>query len=191
MNMKKIVIFTVMSVLLILGACSKDEGKPSNSGSADDGETTTGYGTIDHGVDDKQVGFNMLDGSIEEAAGIPAEEKEQVLAVFNRYIQTLNEQEVDAHLAMLSKNAYDIEEERIYMEEQFSEYSLNYEVSNVTIVKYSDQEAQVFSNMQMSYKQLSTGLETNPSGRQVTVFVKEDGEWKITSVHHIPDGPKE
>lgn len=189
--MKKIVVFTVMSVLLILGACSKDEEKPSNSGSAEDGETTAGYGAIDHGVDDKQVGFNMLGGSIEEAAGIPTEEKEQVLAAFDRYIQTLNEQEVDAHLAMLSKNAYDIEEERMYMEEQFSEYSLNYEVSNVTIVKYSNQEAQVFSNMKMSYKQLSTGLETNPSGRQVTVFAKEDGEWKITSVHHIPDGPKE
>ncbi len=189
--MKKIVIFAVMSVLLILGACNKDEGKPSNSGSADDGETTAGYGTIDHGVDDKQVGFNMLDGSIEEATDIPTEEKEQVLAAFDTYIKTLNEQEVDAHLAMLSKNAYDIEEERIFIEEQFSEYSLNYDVSNVTIVKYSDQEAQVFSNMKMSYKQLSTGLESNPSGRQVTVFAKEDGEWKITSVHHIPDGPKE
>jgi hypothetical protein len=77
------------------------------------------------------------------------------------------------------------------MEEQFSEYSLNYEVSDVTIVKYSEQEAQVFSNMKMLYKQLSTGLETKPSGRQVTVFTKEDGEWKVTSVHHIPDGPKE
>lgn len=189
--MKKIVIFTVMSVLLILGACSKDEGNLSNSGSADDGETTAGYGAINHGVDDKQVGFNMLGGSVEEAAGISAEVKEQVLAAFDRYIQTLNEQDVDAHLAILSKNAYDIEEERIYMEEQFSEYSLKYEVSNVTIVKYSDQEAQVFSNMKMSYKQLSTGLETSPSGRQVTVFAKEDGGWKITSVHHIPDGPKE
>lgn len=189
--MKKIVIFTMLSVLLILGACSKDEGKPSNSGSADDGETTAGYGTIDHGVDDKQVGFNMLGGSIEEAVGIPKEEKEQVLAAFDTYIQTLNGQEVDAHLTMLSKNAYNLEEERIFMEEQFSEYSLNYEASNVTIVKYSDQEAQVFSNMKMSYKQLSTGLETNPTGRQVTVFAKEDGEWKITSVHHIPDEPKE
>lgn len=187
--MKKIVIFTVMSVLLILGACSKDEGKPSNSGLADDGETPAGYGAIDHGVDDKQVGFNMLGGSIEEAAGIPAEEKEQVLATFDGYIKTLNEKNVAEHLAILSKNAYDIEEERIFMEEQFSEYSLHYEVSDVTIVKYSDQEAQVFSNMKMSYKQLSTGLETNPSGRQVTVFAKEDSEWKITSVHHIPDGP--
>ena len=87
--MKKIVIFTVMSVLLILGACSKDEGKPSNSGSADDGETTAGYGAIDHGVDDKQVGFNMLGGSIEEAAGIPAEEKEQVLAAFDVIYQNV------------------------------------------------------------------------------------------------------
>ncbi|WP_203245902.1 nuclear transport factor 2 family protein [Sporosarcina beigongshangi] len=190
--MKKIVLFAVMSMLLILGACNKDEGaSPSNTGSVDDGEATAGYGAIDHGVDDKQVGFNMSGGEIEEAADIPAEEKKQLLAAFETYITTLNEQEIDAHLAILSKDAYDLEEERVFMEEQFSEYSLNYEVSNVTIVKYSAEEAQVFSNMKMSYKQLSTGLETKPSGRQVTVFAKEDGEWKITSVHHIPDGPKE
>ena len=73
---------------------------------------------------------------------------------------------MDEHLAILSKNAYDIEEERIFMEEQFSEYSLNYEVSDVTIVKYSDQEAQVFSNMKMSYKQLSTVL------KRIQVVVK-------------------
>ncbi|WP_318617925.1 nuclear transport factor 2 family protein [Sporosarcina sp. YIM B06819] len=189
--MKRTVILLMMSMLLLLGACSKDEGRASNSGSVDDGETTAGYGAIDHGVDDKQVGFNMMGGSIEEAAGIPTEEKEQVLAAFNTYIDTLNNQDIDAHLAILSKNAYDIEEERNFMEEQFGEYALHYEVSNVTIVKYSDEEAQVYANMKMLYKQLSTGLETKPSGRQVTVFTKEDGGWKVSSVHHIPDGPKE
>jgi hypothetical protein len=189
--MKKIVVVTTMSMLLLLGACNKDEGPSTNSGSANDGEATPGFGTIDHGVDEKKVGFNMMGGTIEEAAGIPAEEKEQILAAFDMYIDTLNEQDVDGHLALLSKNAFDIEEERIFMEEQFSEYNLSYEASNVTIVKYSEQETQVYSNMKLSYKQLSTGLETNPSGRQVTVFTKEDSEWKVSSVHHIPDGPKE
>lgn len=189
--MKKIVALTILSILLLLGACSKEEKESSNAGSAEDGETTAGFGSIDHGVDDKQVGFNMLGGSIEEAAGISAEEKEQILAAFKLYIETLNEQDVEGHLAILSKSAYDIEEERNFMEEQFSDYSLNYEASNVTIVKYNDQEAQVYANMKMLYTQLSTGLETNPSGRQVTVFTKEDGEWKVSSVHHIPDAPKE
>ncbi len=189
--MKKIVIFTAISVLLILGACSKDEGKPSNSGSAADGETTAGYGTIDHGVDDKQVGFSMLGGSIVEATGIPKEEKEHILAAFNIYIDTLNEQDIDGHLATLSKNAYNLEEERIFIEELFSEYSLSREVSNVTIVQYSEKEVHVFSNMETLYKQLSTGLETNPSGRQVTVFIKEDGSWKVSTFRNMPDGPKE
>lgn len=189
--MKKIVAFTMLTILLLLGACSKDEGTASNAGSADDGETTAGYGTIDHGVDDKQVGFNMMGGSIEEAADVPTEEKELVLAAFDMYIDTLNEQDIEGHLAILSKNAYDIEEERTYMEEQFSDYALNYEATNVTIVKYDEQEAQVYADMKMLYKQLSTGLETNPTGRQVTVFTKEDGEWRVSSVHHIPDGPKE
>ena len=49
------------------------------------------------------------------------------------------------------------------MEEHFSEFELNREVSNVTIVKYSDTGSPSVSNLKTSYKQLSTGLETNPS----------------------------
>ena len=39
-------------------------------------------------------------------------------------------------------------------------------------------------------KQLSTGLETKPSGRQVTVFTKDDGDWKVASVYYIGDDRK-
>jgi hypothetical protein len=90
----------------------------------------------------------------------------------------------------LSTKDYDLEEERIFTENHFSEFDLNREVSNITIVKYSDTEAQVFSNLKTSVKQLSTGLETNPSGRQVTVFTKNDGDWKVASVHYIGDDEK-
>ena len=60
------------------------------------------------------------------------------MAVFNVYIDTLNEQDIDGYLDTLSTKDYDFEEERVFMEEQFSEFELNREVSNVTIVKYSD-----------------------------------------------------
>ena len=72
-------------------------------------------------------------------------------------------------------------------EEVFNHYDLNREASDVTIVKYSDTEAQVFSKLQTSMKQLTSGLETNPSGRQVTVFTKDEGDWKVASVHYIGD----
>ena len=53
-------------------------------------------------------------------------------------MDTLNKQDIDGYLDTLSAKDYDLEEERAIMEEHFSEYELNREVSNVTIVKYSD-----------------------------------------------------
>ncbi len=188
--MKKMFISIIMSVLLLLGACSSDEGKSTENGSVDDGEATNQYGTVNHGVDEKKVGFSLEGETVEEASGVPAEEKEQILAVYNGYMNTLNEQDIDGYLDTLSTKDYDLEEERVRTEDLFSEYKLSREVSNVTIVKYSDTEAQVFSNLKTSFKQLTTGLETNPSGRQVTVLSKIDGDWKVASVHYIGDEEK-
>ncbi|MBO0588860.1 nuclear transport factor 2 family protein [Sporosarcina sp. E16_8] len=188
--MKKMFVPISMSFLLLLGACSNDAEKSTGSGSVDDGEAANENGAIDHGVDDKKVGFSLEGGAIEEASGVPAEEKEQILAAYKVNIDTLNEQDIDGYLDTLSPKDYDFEEERAFMEEQFSEYELNREVSNVTIVKYSDKEAQVFSNLKTSYKQLSTGLVTKQDGRQVTVFTKNDSGWKAVSVHYIGDEGK-
>ena len=81
--MKKVVVPLSMSVLLLLGACSSDEGKSTENGSVNDGEAANEYGAIDHGVDEKKVGFSLDGGAVEEASGVPAEEKEQILAVYN------------------------------------------------------------------------------------------------------------
>lgn len=185
--MKKMLVPISMLVLLLLGACSNDEGKSNGNASVDDGEAVNENSAIDHGVDDKKVGFSLEGGAVEEASGVPTKEKEQILSAFNVYMDTLNEQDVEGYLDTLSAKDYDIEEERAVMNDLLSEYELNREVSNITIVKYSDTEAQVFSNLKTSYKQLSTGLETNPNGRQVTVFTKNDGNWKVASVHYIGD----
>ncbi len=99
--MKKLFVPISMSVLLLLGACSSDEGKSTGSGSVDDGEAVNENGAIDHGVDDKKVGFNLDGGAVEEASGVPAEEKEQILAAFNVYIDTLNEQDIDGYLTYI------------------------------------------------------------------------------------------
>ncbi|MFJ7932787.1 nuclear transport factor 2 family protein [Sporosarcina sp. NPDC096371] len=190
--MKKIVVFSMMSMLLLLGACSKDEGGASNGGSATDGEATPGFGTIDHGVDEKKVGFNLSDGSIEEAANVPVGEKEKILAVFTSYIDRLNNKDIDGYFDILSdqSGSFDKVEERSYLEQTFEEYDVTREVSDVTVVTYSENEAQVFANLQTKMKQLSSGLETNPSGRQVTVFTKDDGEWKVSAVHYLGDEAK-
>ena len=51
-------------------------------------------------------------------------------------------------------------------------------------MKYSEDEAQVFSNLKTETKELETGAEMSGVGRQVTVFVKED-QWKVSSIYYI------
>lgn len=183
--MKKLWLPIVLGVVLILSACNGDDGKEVDYGTVDDGEAAGGYGALEDGNDDKKVGFSLLGESIEEATGVPAEEKEQILIAFAAYIDTLNEKDIDAYLETLSKKSYDLEEQRAFTTEQLKEYDINREATNITIVQYDEEEAQVYADIQMQYKQLATGLETNPNGRQVTVFTKDDGKWKVSSLHYI------
>jgi ketosteroid isomerase-like protein len=191
-EMKKWFVFCLVVVMMVLAACNKEEETASQHGSVNDGESVNGHGAIDHGVDDKKVGFNVTGDTIEEAANVPAEEKERILEVFDVYIDAFNNKNIERYMNTLSEHSesFDLGEERSYLEEQFNEFDIKLQASDVTIVKYDEQEAQIFMNLKTSMKQLSTGLETNPSGRQVIVLTKDDGEWKVASVHRIGDNPQ-
>src|SRR5690625_5066774 len=142
----------LMVAMLVLGACSNDDKNEQKE------QETPG----------ESVGFSLTGDSIEDAENIPEEEKEQILQAFDTYISTFNEKDLDAYMASLSDNteSFNLEEERAHTESVFTEYDLVREASDVTIVKYSEDEAQVFSVLKSSLKQLSTGLETSESGRQ-------------------------
>ena len=188
--MKKLQISIILATILLLGACSSSKDETSSGhGSVNDGEAVNGYGAIDHGVDDKKVGFNITGDTIEEAAGVPAEEKERILATFEIYIDAFNDKDMDRYLETVSDqtDSFDKAEERAYMTDVFSSYDLDRQATDITIVKFTETEAQVFAKLKTSLKQLSSGLQTNQSGRQVTVFTKEEEAWKVSSVHYLGD----
>lgn len=169
--MKKMQWVLLLSALLVLGACgnqSKNEDVP-----------------------EEEVGFSLTGNSIEEAENIPENDKEAILNAFDTYITLFNEKNWDAYMEMISdeSDSFNKEEEKAYIDTFFTEYDLVREPSNVTIVKYSEGEAQVFSTLHHKLKQLSSGLEKEEEARQVTVFTKENNEWKVKSVHSIGENP--
>lgn len=184
---KRYLALLLMAFVLVLAACSKTETEGGNEGSVDDGEATNSYGTIDHGVDESKVGFNMSGETIEEAAGVPADEKEAIVNRFELYMSSFNDKDVDTYLSTLSDNSksFNKSTEREELNKNFKQFDVNREATDITIVKYSNEQAQVFSTMKTSMKQLNTGLEKSDSGRQVTVFAKEDGEWNVFSIHYL------
>lgn len=165
--------------LLVLTACSN---KPEDL-SAEEREKV---------IEDGTVGFEMMGGNVEEAKNVPAEEQKAILAAFDEYIAALNAEEIGRYMQTISKEpkGFKYDEEESYATEVFQLFDIKRDVANVTIAKYNEEEAQVFANMTLHSLQLETNVEHESAGRQVTVFVKEDGAWKVTSVFYIGDDSK-
>lgn len=169
-------LLAVMTVL-VLAACRDTEQETDNGTEKDTQEI------IDKGT----VGFEVMGDSIEEAANVPAEEKEKILAAFNEYIDAFNAEDLDRYGETTSKNAkgfdynLDLEEAK----KAFEMYAINRQADDVTIVKYDDKEAQVFANLTVDMTEEETNTQVSSAGRQVTVFVKEDTDWKVSSVYYI------
>ena len=194
---KLLAIVGTTTLALLLSACSGDDEGQSSQGSVNDGEQSSEFGSVDHGVKDKndlgaesgesEVGFSLEGGSIEEAANVPADEKEAILDTFTRYIDTLNAGEVDAYLETLSEEGYDLDEERAATEEMLATTELTRTPDDITIVKFEDTEAQVFTTMKTEVKKKGSEEGEANIGRQVTVLTKDDATWKVSAVKYMGD----
>jgi hypothetical protein len=138
-------------------------------------------------IEEGTVGFEVLGGNIEEVTGIPTEEKEAILTAFEEYISSFNSKDIDRYVKTLSENpqGFSIEDDKTAAQTAFEQYNITKTPSEITIVKYNEQEAQVYSNMITDLMEVASGNELQDAGRQVTVFVKENGEWKVTSIYYI------
>lgn len=187
MKFKYIVYLTLIA--LFLTACGNDEAE-TNSNSANDGEGASDNSALEHGVTDQsEVGFEMAGGKVEEAKDVPKEERQAILAAFDTYMTAFNEEDLETYLSVIATNpeGFDYGQEKAFVEETFAEYKVTRTAEDITLIKYDENQAQVFATLQMSLEQESTGAKLDRSGRQVTVFTNEDGEWRITSVFYIGD----
>ncbi len=140
-------------------------------------------------IDDGTVGYEMHDGKITKAENVPAKEEKEILAAFHEYIIAFNSKEIDRYMQTISKNpkGFNYEEEKEYITDVFKQSDVKRDAKDTTIVKYSADEAQVHSNLTSHLVQTKTNVKHESAGQQVTVFVKEDGRWKVTSVFYMDD----
>ncbi|WP_243370602.1 nuclear transport factor 2 family protein [Tetzosporium hominis] len=188
---------TILAVLLLfLAACSSSD-EAVNTDSATDLvpqgsqniETHSADGNAVSSGEDEEVGFELAGGVIEEAANVPAEEKEAIENAFRTYIEAFNDEDLESYLSVISKQpqGFSYETEKQFVTDTFEQYDTKRSAEDITIIKYNEQEAQVYSTVSIDLEQHSTGGKATSSGRQVTVFAKEDGNWLVTSVYFIRD----
>lgn len=180
------------AALLLMAGCGG--GEEGNSNSADEGNAPAGQqSAIGHGTEDGAIGFEMADdGSIEEASGVPEKEKTAILDTFDRYIDTFNSGDIDGYLKVLATgdDAYDPEQERAAFEQMSVQFDkVERTPSDMTVVSYEESEAQLFANLETTLVDKETGESLTEKGRQVTVFTKQDGEWKVKEVYYVGNMP--
>ena len=189
MKFKYIVLLVILSIFL--SACSSEENR-KGAGSVSDGESTGENSPLEHSVKDQEendVGFEMVGTNVDEAQNIPADEKKALLEAFETYISSFNEEDLEKYMTVIAKEpeGFDYQEEEVTVKETFAQYEVNRKAEDVTVIKYNKNQAQVFASLSISLKQETTGAKLDRTGRQVTVFAKEDGEWRVTSVYFIGD----
>ncbi|WP_019415427.1 nuclear transport factor 2 family protein [Paenisporosarcina sp. TG20] len=189
MKFKYILCLTMITILL--SACGNEE---SQKGSISDGESTSENNALDHGAKDQNqdqsdVGFEMVGTNIEEAQNIPANEKKALLETFETYITAFNEEDIEKYMSVIATEpeGFDYVQEEVNVKDVFDQYKINRMAEKVTVIKYTKNQAQVFARLSISLEQESTGAKVDRTGRQVTVFAKEDGNWRVTSVYFIGD----
>lgn len=154
---------------------SSTDKNESNDQATTDSTTTT---------DDEKVGFELnSDGKVDEAKSVPADEKKAILALFNEYIDSFNDKDINRYTKTLSENpkGFKLDEEIDYTKQAFKDYDVKRTAKNVTIKKYKENYAEVFANIKTIVKQDDQTF-TQPLD-QVTVMAKENGKWGISAVY--------
>lgn len=159
--------------LFVLTACNNTEDSKTEDLAASTEETAN------------EIGFEVLGDDIEQATNVPENEQTAILAAFDEYIAAFNAKDIDRYTQTLSKNRYEYEEEVNYAKQAFAQYDIVRTATDTTIVKYKEDEAQVFANLDTEMTEIETNATSTNSGRQVTVFVKEKDAWKVTSIYYI------
>ncbi|WP_108307337.1 DUF3225 domain-containing protein [Metalysinibacillus jejuensis] len=166
--MKKGFLALICVMAIVLAACSNKEQETKE----EDG-----------------VGFELTGDTIEEAANVPADKKQEIIASFEEYINAFNDKDLTRYLATLSKNtkSFDYNEQEESVQLEFEQFDTTRTVDTVTIVKYKEKEAQVFANVGIARTEKASGQSVEVQGRQVTVLVPEDDTWKVSSIYFIAD----
>lgn len=160
---------------------TKSDSSTTKENTGNDQATTNSTTTND---DDEKVGFELnSDGKVDEAKSVPADEKKAILALFDEYIDSFNDKDINRYTKTLSENpkGFKLDEEIDYTKQAFKDYDVKRTAENVTIKKYKENYAEVFANIKTTVKQDDQTF-TQPLN-QVTVMAKENSKWGISAVY--------
>lgn len=158
---------------LLLAACSDDETQ-----SAEDLQKTIEEGT---------VGYEIVDGKVESATDVPPVVEKEIMTALDEYISSFNDKDLNRFKKTVSQeDATYYAETMKEAEAVFTQFStIERQTEDVTISKYSESRVEVFMHVKGRVVEAASDTEMAASARQIIVMIKEEGTWKVASVHSI------
>lgn len=175
---------------LLLGACGADEEKKEEKDTAKTEEVSPQEDpATDEAASLNQMTQVVEDASaLEEAEGIPEEDKTAINAAFNQYITAFNEEDFDSYMSVISKTPvnFKYEDEERYVKQIFDSVDSKRSVDNVKIINYAaGKKADVYAEIKATTKDPNGDKEVTRSGKQVTVFHKKEDGWKVAAIFFL------
>jgi ketosteroid isomerase-like protein len=187
---KKIMLGIGMSTLL-LGACGADEEKKEEKDTA---KKTEEVSPSEDPATDEAASLNQMTqvvedaSALEEAEGIPDEDKTAINAAFDQYINAFNEEDFKTYMSVISKTPvnFKYEDEERYVKQIFDSVDSKRTVDNVKIINYaSGKKADVYAEIKATTKDPNSDKEVTRSGKQVTVFHNKEDGWKVAAIFFL------
>ncbi len=175
---------------LLLGACGADEEKKEEKETA----KTEEVNPKEDPATDEAASLNQMtqvvedSSALQEAEGIPEEEKTAINAAFNQYINAFNEEDFDSYMSVISKTPvnFKYEDEERYVKQIFDSVDSKRSVDNVKIINYAaGKKADVYAEIKATTKDPNSDKEVTRSGKQVTVFHKKEDGWKVAAIFFL------
>ena len=175
---------------LLLGACGADEEKKEEKEAAKTEEVSP----KENPATDEAASLNQMTqvvedaSALEEAEGIPEEEKTAINAAFDQYINAFNEEDFDSYMSVISKTPvnFKYEDEERYVKQIFDSVDSKRSVDNVKIINYAaGKKADVYAEIKATTKDPNSDKEVTRSGKQVTVFHKKEDGWKVAAIFFL------
>ncbi len=187
--LKRLAMGMGLSALLLAG-CAEENNEPAEKEEPVQEEATE----TDEAASNNNMHLNLDSlGEIKEAEGIPVEDKEAIQAAFNQYIEAFNEENVDEYMDVISKTPVNFkwDEEKQFVQQIFEQVDSRRTVENVTIMNYQAKKADVYAEITAVTKNPETGEEATRSGKQMTIFHKNEDGWKVAALFFIADEVEE
>jgi ketosteroid isomerase-like protein len=176
---------------LLLGACGADEEKKEEKDTA---KKTEEVSPSEDPATDEAASLNQMTqvvedaSALEEAEGIPDEDKTAINAAFDQYINAFNEEDFETYMSVISKTPvnFKYEDEERYVKQIFDSVDSKRTVDNVKIINYaSGKKADVYAEIKATTKDPNSDKEVTRSGKQVTVFHNKEDGWKVAAIFFL------